>query len=218
MNIQNLLKVSEYRVGPHSGRVGLVSLDTTHHTKVAYAVEMAYAWLERREQGASEALVLCGPNGTGKTHIALALWWLSQAGPELEIAWPGWFWLSHELMMALHASPMAAADIRRVTHNTKLLVIDEVGLEGQIPYSGKMAQTAYQSIMYQVVQYCYTSRVALVITTNLTLEGLRDHVGPACWSRLAAMAPRLDGGDSFIINMDGVGDYRLVHSGRVAQE
>ena len=91
-----------------------------------------------------------------------------------------------------------------------MVVIDDVGSEQNIEYVGAVNQAReVEHRFFKVVNYCYQRQVSLIITTNLTLEKLAEHVGKRAWSRLQEMAPA-----GFMIDLAGVPDYRRQKGGR----
>lgn len=220
---------------PPPARVRLGALDT-NHPKVARAVRMARAWAQRKRDGHIDAsLILCGPNGTGKTHIAKAIWWSMTTRPvgtgknPFEFGEPlpdyneqpsGLFMLSNDLLGNLGTSrepetgiviPVRAAS---VIGCAPMLIIDDVGLEQTIPFvKAEDQENERHARFFKAIDYCY-GRVSVVITSNLTIPELAEHVGKRAWDRLAQMAPRLSSGNSFIVDLSGVPSWRIKEGGR----
>lgn len=196
-------------------RVTLNSLEITH-PKMQTAIDAARAWAERKRDGQLDAsLVLMGPYGTGKTHIARAILWSmiqvavdddgSQIGGTERPA--GRFFTGNDLIQRLDSHTWASSLIGQAP----ILVIDDVGAEQRIDYAGNDdgQRREKQGRYFKVINYCYDFQVSVIITTNLGLDGLRECVGGRAWSRLAQMAPK-----GFMLDLTDVPDYRLRQSGR----
>lgn len=220
-----------------AGRVKLDTLDTAYHPKVAQAVKMARLWGQRKMDGHQDAsLVLCGGNGVGKTHIALAIWWAMTTnvtdaprkpgdyGRPLSEYQPrptGHFFLSNDLLMKLGtsrdpetgiASPVRPASL---IGYPPLIVIDDIGMEQAIPFVRGEDQVAErQARFFKVINHC-VGYISVIITSNLPWPELAAYIGKRSADRLLQMAPRLPGTeDSFIVDLFGVPSYRQAGSGR----
>ena len=209
-------------------RVTLGTLDTSH-PQVATAVKMARAWADRKRDGYDNAsLVLCGPNGVGKTHIARAIWWsMTYTATDNDAAVPGTqqpvgkFFISNDLMGLMGVSkdhetgiviPVRASSI---IGNAPLVVIDDVGAEQAIPFVAAADQeTERHARFFKIVDYCYTVNISLIITSNCRIPELAERVGRRAWDRIAHMAPRLPSGESFVLDLFNVPSYRMKDSGR----
>jgi DNA replication protein DnaC len=219
-------------------RVTLDTLDASH-PKVAYAVSMARTWAQRKRASYLDAsLVLCGPNGVGKTHIARAIWWsmttratrpewdeesqtfVEQPLPGTEQP-SGLFKLSNDWITALGQTRDAdtglitTARASALVGTSPLVVIDDVGAEQAIPFIAGEQQAIEKEVrFFKLVDYCYTAQISLVVTSNKPLAELATHLGRRAWDRLTQMAPRLPNGDSFMVEMFDVPSYRVATSGR----
>jgi hypothetical protein len=222
-------------------RIRLDDLDVNHHSKVAYAVKMARAWVERKRDGYTDAsLILCGPNGVGKTHIARSIWWsVTQCATDTcwdnngrDITRPvagteqplGLFLMGVDLIAAMGNSTDAKTGMRIPTRPASVIglppmvVVDEVGdvdKEQAIPFiSAEMQVAERQARLFKFVEYCATLNISVIMTSNLDVDSLAAYLGKSSWDRLAMMAPKLPNGDSFIVDMFGVPSWRLKESGR----
>lgn len=192
-------------------RVTLEQLDTTHHAKIAQAVNAARQWTTLRETNPGASLVLVaspvGQNrdltgyGCGKTHIARAClhtdcYWLDGA----PVAPTGNFFDANAIIQLLDADTPARSAIGRA----KIVVVDDVGTEQTIPYTiGAEQAHELQRRYFKLVNFCYQNEVALIITGNLSIKALSDRIGGRAWSRLQELAPR-----GFILDLTGVPDWR----------
>lgn len=205
-------------------RTTLATLDTSHPA-VATAVAAARAWAQRMREGHHDAsLILAGPYGTGKTHIAKAILWSIVDAPEghPDHAVPaGRFFMANDLLLRL--TPNREGDtgiivtprVGNLLGAAPLVVVDDVGGQQTIPYvRGEDQESERQARWFQFVNHCYTLGVAVIMTTNLSLAGGHDsalarHLGGRAWDRLCEMAP-----SGFMIGLDGVPSWRVKTGGR----
>lgn len=207
-------------------RVRLTDLDTTVHPLVRTAVDAARRWAERYKAGEDKApsLVLSGPPGVGKTHIARSIWWaICQAatdeagrkipGSERPL---GRFMTAADLMAELDPqrrdSFQEAIPVSLVLGSAPLIVVDDVGAEGVLPFvsqQGEFQTFERQARYFRLIDFCYGNDVPVIITSNLELPALAAHVGPRVWDRLNQMAPA-----GQMVSMFGVPSWRVKAGGR----
>lgn len=206
----------------------LGDLDTSWHPRVAEAVSMARKWQARRRrqsetqqvspwQKVNASMVLLATKvdgdssrtgyGCGKTHVALAaLWSICYMLDNEPIAPAGRFFVAADLITNLDGDTPIRAEIG----DSPIVVIDDVGAEGQIKYIGAGQQEGERHSRYfRLINHCYENNVSMIITANLTADGLAQHIGGRAWSRLLEMAPT-----GFMLDMTGVPDYRRRTGGR----
>ena len=204
----------------HAAR--LADLDTSHPT-VALAVAAARRWAERmkadEERGPS--LILSGPNGTGKTHIARAILWsmttvaIDSDGSALSGSRRprGRFYHAGELLAALGPDEElggALPGVGYVVGSAPVVIIDDIGAEGTLAYvKGEYQEHERQMRYFRIVDWAYGNGVPLVLTTNLSLQVLAAHVGARAWDRLMQMAPA-----GQMVDMSGVPSWRVKAGGR----
>jgi DNA replication protein DnaC len=121
-------------------------------TKRAVEELSGLAFVERAQN-----VVLLGPSGVGKTHLAIALGYLAtQAG------WKVRFISAADLIIGLTAAQRQerlAEFIRRTILAPRLLIIDEIGY---LPMSREQA-----NLMFQVIAKRY-ERGSIIVTSNLS--------------------------------------------------
>jgi len=205
-------------------RVSLATLDTSHPS-VANAVKQARAWAARKRDSYDDAsMVLSGPYGTGKTHIAKSILWSMTLKPDghPNAAVPsGRFYLANDLLLKLSPTRDKATGIvdtprpSSMIGNAPIVVIDDVGGQQILPYVAAADQEHERHARYfRFIDFCYTAMVSVIITTNMSLDGLHgsefgQHIGGRAFDRLSEMAPK-----GFMIGLDDVPSWRQKAGGR----
>lgn len=189
--------------------------------QVARAIAAARQWAERKRKGCEDAsLILVGPNGTGKTHIAKAILWSARLELDGEPVAPlGIFFDAPDLMRVMGDEDARLRDMipsgMRWAHDSKcpMVVVDDVGAEGLLRFVPAGEQlNEIQARYFRIVNYCYQNKISLIVTASNncgTLAGLSAHLGARSWDRLCQMAPR-----GFMLEMTGVPSWRQRVSGR----
>lgn len=194
-------------------------------------LQMVLNWHDRVKSGEDRlSFILCSKgNGYGKTEIAKAMMWkfhkitltlnddaLIQHSDNLNKLVgikKNAKMLTGQEVMNLLGEPDWNKELRKGVSKLKLLVIDEVGREEVLfekrdpELQIKTRQRRYNSI----VNWCYQKHVNLFMTSNLTLNELKQYFGDnATWSRLDEMCPK-----GCRLEIEGLPDYRYkVKSGR----
>ena len=177
------------------------------------------------------SLILTGPNGTGKTHLARVIQWsmvdaaMDEDGrPDPDMVAPCCRWYAAADLLGRLGNERDSDGFSysgrpgQMVGSAPFVIIDDVAAELSIPYVAYPAQESERQIRYHLFfDWCVGNNVPVVLTTNLAAAGpesdLAQHVGPRAWSRLMQMVPR-----GFIVSLWNVPDYRLIAGGRgVAQ-
>lgn len=148
---------------------------------------------------ATGSLVLMSPGiyGVGKTHLVCALAnRLVETAPAVELSKTTGFEIAQRCPVRFETEGRLLARIR-ATYNNKsgsseediyrelmmrqLLILDDVGKVQPKDYS------FLQGVYFRVIDDRYTKNKAMILTTNLSLERLEEHIGGACADRLREM-------------------------------
>lgn len=134
-------------------------------------------------------VVLYGGYGTGKTHLASATANAIQ-GRGCNVA----FFYSGELLAKIRDTyrenaEYSESDVFRLATESDLLVLDDLGRDKKTEWSTNM--------LFQVIDKVYREKHGLIITTNLSRDGIENYLGGAAYSRLLEIGAfiRVTGGD-----------------------
>lgn len=123
----------------------------------------------------SMGLILLGPVGSGKTHVAIGFAKLAIAHgyDALFINAPAWF---QELRESYAESSSAERDLMREMKDAPILILDDLGAEKPSDWMRER--------LYLVVNHRVLSGAVTIVTTNAPLEQLEHNVGERVMSRL----------------------------------
>jgi DNA replication protein DnaC len=152
--------------------------------------EFVDIWPGKRQ---GTGLLLIGPCGSGKTHLAVAaLLEIIDAAKPGRLLFSNFQDLIQEIQASFDSDEVPRkSEILRPLLETDLLVLDELGSQKPSMF--------VQDMLYYVINTRYNEERATIFTTNYT-DDLHDRIGAALRSRLYEMAEE--------IRLVGVGDYR----------
>lgn len=213
----DVVRVGTY-IGPHKRK--LDELDTSVHETMVLAIRTIHNWADRIRRGmVGSSLVFVGPSGTGKTHMATAIFWsmtqiatneMGELIPE-NVVPVGRFYQADQIISEMDSTTRPGNMIRVSPYSDScpLVVIDDIGTERTLPYVSDQ-EREIQNRYYRIIEHCYTWNVAMVLTSNLSLDGLRRVVGGRSWDRLQEMAPL-----GYMLDFAGVPSWREKTGGRI---
>lgn len=144
-------------------------------------------------------LMMIGPYGCGKTHLAAAI--LHQSAEDGIL---GMFVVAPDLLAQIRSSYRTgdgrADDIVDAAKNTPLLVLDDLGAEKASPW--------VQEQLYMLINHRYEHMLPTVITTNNDGQELEQELGRRTLSRLAEMTVPIK---------ISAGDYRMKLVGKAVR-
>jgi DNA replication protein DnaC len=131
-------------------------------------------------------LVLSGPSGTGKTHLAAAI-----ANRQIELGHEVFFAVVPDLLDHLRATFGPGSDVTydelfEAVRNAPLLVLDDLGTQSETSWA--------QEKMFQVLNHRFNAELPTVITTNHAIaeldERLRARLGDREQARVISIGER----------------------------
>ncbi|MBE9474707.1 MAG: ATP-binding protein [Chloroflexi bacterium] len=151
----------------------------------ADSIELAYNQAQQFARSMQGWLLLEGPYGSGKTHLAAAI-----ANFVVGLGVPTLFLTVPDLLDALRFSyddpeisfEQRFEEIRQIS----LLILDDFGTQNATSWA--------QEKLFQIVNYRYINRLPLVVTTNLALEEIEGRIrsrllDPELVTRVEIIAP-----------------------------
>jgi DNA replication protein DnaC len=143
-----------------TGRVGTA-------VQQAESLERAYNQAQTYAESPRDWLLLQGPYGCGKTHLAAAI--ANQAVvngiPTLFLTVPD---LLDALRFAFEAEDVTFEDRFDQIRTAPLLILDDFGTQNATEWA--------QEKLFQILNYRYINKLPLVVTTNLPLEQLEGRI------------------------------------------
>jgi DNA replication protein DnaC len=142
------------------GRVGLAPLQ-------ADTLERAYNHSRQFSQNLNGWLLLQGPYGCGKTHLAAAIgnFAVSMGVPTLFLTIPD---LLDTLRFAFDSPDTTFEERFEEVRNSPLLILDDFGTQNATAWA--------QEKLFQIINYRYINHLPLVVTTNLALEEIEARI------------------------------------------
>jgi DNA replication protein DnaC len=143
-----------------SGRIGL-------WPKQAESLQVAFNTAKQFAQSLNGWLLLMGGYGCGKTHLtaAIANFTVSMGVPTLFITVPD---LLDSLRSAYGEVESSFQERLDEIRQAPLLILDDFGTQNATPWA--------QEKLFQIINYRYTNRLPLVVTTNLNLDQLEERI------------------------------------------
>jgi DNA replication protein DnaC len=140
--------------GPGASPQDQESLDRVMHTARTFASDPE-GWL-----------LLSGPRGCGKTHLAVAIaGWRLDKGSQVFFAFVPTL-LDHLRATFSPDSPVGYDELFEQINSVPLLVLDDLGAESSTVWA--------EEKLYQIVVHRHEARLPTVITTASTLDELED--------------------------------------------
>ena len=142
------------------GRHGLPKAQTD-------SLEFAYKQARTYAEQLDGWLLLMGPYGTGKTHLAAAIanFALSYGVETIFLTVPD---LLDWLRYSYQSSDLSFEDRFEELRNVHLLVLDDLGTQNATAWA--------EEKIFQIVNYRYLNRLPTVLTTNLGLDDLDGRI------------------------------------------
>ncbi len=142
------------------GRMGLWPLE-------AASLERAFNQSRHFARTLNGWLLLQGPYGCGKTHLAAAIanFAVGMGVPTLFITVPD---LLDTLRFSYNDREYSFEDRFEEIRNSPLLVLDDFGTQNATPWA--------QEKLFQLLNYRYINKLPLVVTTNLSIEEIEGRI------------------------------------------
>ncbi len=132
-------------------------------------------------------LVLVGPNGCGKTHLAAAIANACSVDNERAIICAVPDLLDHLRSTFAPDSRVTYDELFETIRTAPVLILDDLGTQSATAWA--------QEKLYQLINYRYTARLPTVVTSNLMPEKLEPRVGSRLRDRALSRVLEIDAPD-----------------------
>jgi DNA replication protein DnaC len=132
-------------------------------------------------------LVLVGPNGCGKTHLAAAVANARMNDAERAIICPVPDLLDHLRSTFAPDSRVTYDELFETIRTASVLILDDLGTQSATAWA--------QEKLYQLINYRYTAKLPTVITSNVTPEKLDPRIGSRLRDRSLSKVLEIDAPD-----------------------
>jgi DNA replication protein DnaC len=115
------------------------------HPQLQDAIDAAYEWADRMNNGEKVSILYAGPTGIGKSHIAESLLWsirfMPEGMPDQEVP-TGRYYKAADLIVQLGAVTDDYGNVMTAkpdffTGDSEIIVIDDIGAQVNLPFVGK---------------------------------------------------------------------------------
>ncbi len=140
------------------------------------AVAQIHTYLQEKKYEKGEGLILVGPTGVGKTHLVAAIIHELAKMEEYVV-----FLYTADFLDEIRETyddEYTGEDKFEMVRTATILVLDDLGTE-------RMTDWAKEKIT-QLLNYRYNNLLPTIVTTNLSLDELRERIGERAFSRLLA--------------------------------